>query len=75
MRWLHYQHFYYFWRVAKKGSVTEACRELRLAQPTVSAQLKVFEETLGEKLFVRAGRNLKLTEIGKLALNSAMSAA
>ena len=67
MRWLNYQHYFYFWRVAKLGSVTEACRELRLAQPTISAQLKVFEETLGEKLFVRDGRNLKLTESGKLA--------
>ena len=71
MRWLNYQHFFYFWRVAKKGSVTEACRELRLAQPTISAQLKVFEETLGEKLFFREGRNLKLTDTGKLAFRYA----
>jgi LysR family transcriptional activator of nhaA len=49
------------------GSVTEACRELRLAQPTISVQLKVLEDTLGEKLFVREGRSLKLTEVGKLA--------
>lgn len=71
MRWLNYQHFYYFWRVAKKGSVTDACRELRLAQPTVSAQLKVFEETLGEKLFTREGRNLKLTDVGRVAFRYA----
>jgi LysR family transcriptional regulator, transcriptional activator of nhaA len=71
MRWLNYQHFFYFWRVAKTGSVSEACRELRLAQPTISAQLKVFEETLGEKLFVREGRNLKLTEMGKIAFRYA----
>ncbi len=67
MRWLNYQHFFYFWRVAKRGSVTDACRELRLAQPTISAQLKVLEETLGEKLFVREGRSLRLTDVGKLA--------
>lgn len=71
MRWLNYQHFFYFWRVAKKGSVTDACRELRLAQPTISAQLKVFEATLGEKLFIREGRNLKLTDVGKLAFKYA----
>lgn len=71
MRWLNYQHFFYFWRVVKKGSVTDACRELRLAQPTISAQLKVFEETLGEKLFIREGRNLKLSEVGKIAFNYA----
>ena len=71
MRWLNYQHFFYFWRVAKRGSVTDAGRELRLAQPTISAQLKVFEETLGEKLFTREGRNLKLTEVGKIAFKYA----
>ncbi len=71
MRWLNYQHFYYFWKVAKTGSVSAACQELRLAQPTVSAQLKVFEETLGEKLFVRDGRKLKLTETGKLSFRYA----
>lgn len=71
MRWLNYQHFFYFWRVAKNGSITEACQELRLAQPTISAQLKVFEEALGEKLFEREGRSLKLTESGKLAFRYA----
>lgn len=73
MRWLNYQHFFYFWRVAKTGSVTEACRELRLAQPTVSAQLKVLEETLGEQLFTREGRKLKLTDVGRLAYRYADS--
>lgn len=67
MRWLNYQHLYYFWHVARCGSVTEASQQLRLAQPTISAQLKSFEEVLGEKLFEREGRRLKLTEAGQLA--------
>lgn len=67
MRWLNYQHLYYFWHVARYGSVTEASQQLRLAQPTISAQLKSFEEVLGEKLFERDGRSLKLTEAGRLA--------
>ena len=67
MRWLNYQHLYYFWHVARAGSVTVAARQLRLAQPTVSAQLKSFEHVLGEKLFARHGRGLKLTEAGQLA--------
>ncbi len=67
MRWLNYQHLYYFWQVARCGSVTEAASLLRLAQPTISAQLKSFEDTLGEKLFERDGRGLKLTETGQLA--------
>jgi len=67
MRWLNYQHLYYFWHVARAGSVTVAARQLKLAQPTVSAQLKSFEHVLGEKLFERHGRGLKLTEAGQLA--------
>lgn len=67
MRWLNYQHFFYFWNIARYGSVTEASRHLRLAQPTISAQLKDLEEVLGEKLFDRAGRALKLSDTGKIA--------
>lgn len=40
---------------------------MRLAQPTISAQLKALENALGEKLFNRDGRRLVLTEIGRLA--------
>ncbi len=71
MRWLNYHHLYYFWIVAKKGSVTEACKELRLAQPTVSAQLKALEDSLNEKLFEKSGRYLKLTESGNLVFKYA----
>ena len=67
MRWLNYQHLFYFWHVARYGSVTEASQHLRLAQPTISAQLKALEDALGEKLLQRHGRNLKLTESGQLA--------
>jgi LysR family transcriptional activator of nhaA len=64
MRWLNYQHLFYFWNVANFESVSQAAKHLRLAQPTVSAQLKQFENTLGEKLFERSGRNFKLSEMG-----------
>ena len=66
MDWLNYHHLLYFWTVAKKGSITQACKELRLAQPTISGQLRSLEEQLGEKLFTRVGRRLELTEVGKL---------
>ena len=71
MEWLNYHHLYYFWTVAREGSITKACRELRLAQPTISGQLRVLEEYLGEKLFERAGRGLKLTEVGEIAFRYA----
>ena len=59
MEWLNYHHLYYFWVVAKHGSIARAVDELRLAQPTISGQIKLLEDTLGEKLFVRAGRGPK----------------
>ena len=69
--WLNYHHLLYFWSVAKHGTVAKACEELRLAQPTVSKQIGLLEETLGEKLFMRTGRHLVLTEIGHIAFKYA----
>jgi len=67
MEWLNYHHLLYFWTVAREGSVTRASEQLRLAQPTVSAQLRTLEEALGERLFIRSGRRLELTETGRMA--------
>jgi LysR family transcriptional activator of nhaA len=64
MEWLNYHHLYYFWMVAKEGTIARACEKLRLAQPTISGQLRQFEDSLGEKLFARSGRRLVLTEAG-----------
>jgi LysR family transcriptional activator of nhaA len=64
MEWLNYHHLFYFWTVVRTGSITRACEELRLAPPTVSAQLRSLEDQLGEKLLKRSGRNLVPTEIG-----------
>jgi LysR family transcriptional activator of nhaA len=66
MEWLNYHHLLYFWMVAKRGSIARACEELRLAQPTISGQLRALEESLGEKLFARQGRKLVLTEAGQV---------
>ncbi len=73
MRWLNYQHLFYFYNVAKFGSVTEASYQLRLAQPTISAQIKSLEDVIGEKLFLREGRSLKLSEAGQLVMKYAES--
>ena len=66
MEWLNYHHLLYFWVVAKEGTIAAACKELNLAQPTISAQLRTLERSLGEKLFTRVGRNLALTETGRV---------
>ena len=64
MEWLNFHHLRYFWTVARKGGVRKAAEELHVSQPSISAQLKLLEESLGEKLFQRSGRNLVLTEVG-----------
>jgi len=66
MEWLNYHHLLYFWTVVREGSIAQACKQLRLAQPTISAQLHSLEDQLGEKLLQRSGRKLVLTEIGRL---------
>lgn len=66
MEWLNYHHLLYFWVVAREGSIARASETLRLAQPTISGQIHALEDALGEKLFHRAGRNLALTEVGRL---------
>jgi LysR family transcriptional regulator, transcriptional activator of nhaA len=71
MEWLNYHHLLYFWMVAKEGSIVRACQELHLAHPTISGQIHRLEEVLGEKLFVRRGRNLVLTEAGRVAFRYA----
>ncbi|HOB73708.1 MAG TPA: LysR family transcriptional regulator [Phycisphaerae bacterium] len=67
MDWLNYHHLFYFWTVAREGSITAACNRLLLSPPTISAQIRELEEALGEKLFSRSGRGLVLTESGRLA--------
>jgi LysR family transcriptional activator of nhaA len=64
MEWLNYHHLLYFWSVAKEGGVAKAASKLRLAHPTVSGQIRALEHALGEKLFVKQGRRLVLTEMG-----------
>ena len=71
VHWLNYHHLLYFWTVARTGSVTRACLELNLTQPAVSAQLRTLERRLGQKLFAKSGRGLRLTEFGHLVFRYA----
>ncbi len=66
MEWLNYHHLFYYWTVVREGSVSKAAEHLRLAQPTVSAQIKQFERALGETLLERQGRRVAPTEVGRL---------
>ncbi len=71
MEWLNYHHLFYFWTVAREGGVSKAAEVLRLAQPTVSAQIKQFERALGQDLLERRGRRVVLTEAGRIVFHYA----
>ena len=71
MEWLNYHHLLYFWTVAREGTIARASEELRLAQPTISGQIRVLEEQLGAPLFHRTTRSVRLTESGLALLPAA----
>ena len=71
MTTLNFKHLRYFWMVAKTGSIARAGEQLHLTPQSISGQLREFEETLGTKLFRRAGRGLELTEAGRRILSYA----
>jgi LysR family transcriptional regulator, transcriptional activator of nhaA len=71
MERLNYHHLLYFWMVAREGTMARASERLLLAQSTLSAQIGTLEDALGEKLFERAGRKLRLTEMGRTVVGYA----
>jgi LysR family transcriptional activator of nhaA len=68
---INYNHIYYFWIIAKEGSIKGASEKLHLSQSTLSDQLRVLEDRLGKKLFLRRTRGLELNEAGKKILKYA----
>jgi LysR family transcriptional activator of nhaA len=68
---INYKHLHYFWMVAKEGGIARASERLHLTPQTISGQLSLLEDSLGESLFNRVGRNLELTEAGRLTLSYA----
>lgn len=66
MEWLNYHHLHYFWAVAREGGLVAAAKALHVSHPTLSAQIHALEDHLGEKLFIKVGRKLALTEMGRM---------
>ncbi|PJG58015.1 transcriptional activator NhaR [Aeromonas cavernicola] len=64
---LNYKQLYYFWHVARCGSVTQAAQQLHLTPQTISGQVAELELSLGVALFNRVGRRLVLTAAGQQA--------
>ena len=68
---LNYHHLRYFRAVAHDGNLTRTAERLNLSQSALSIQIKQLEERLGHPLFERRGRQLYLTEAGRIALDHA----
>jgi LysR family transcriptional activator of nhaA len=71
MNWLNYHHLLYFWTMAREGSISKAANSLHLSQPTISGQLRQLEKSVGSKLYERHGRDLRLTDTGKMVFDYA----
>lgn len=65
------KHLYYFWIIAREGSVARASEVLNLAPQTLSGQMATLEEAVGTRLLERRGRRLQLTEAGEGAMRYA----
>lgn len=68
---INYKHLHYFWVVATEGSIARAAEKLFITPQTISGQLSMLEERIGQPLFDRVGRRLRLTETGRLVLRYA----
>lgn len=68
---MNFKHLYYFWVAAKAGGVMRAGAQLHTTPQTLSGQIKLLESWLGRRLFRKSGRELELTEDGRIALGYA----
>ena len=68
---LNLKHLRYFWSVASHGSIARAADALYLTPQTISGQLRELEQQIGAKLFQRDGRQLVLTDTGRLVFSYA----
>ena len=66
---INYKHLHYFCAVAREGGIARASERLHVTPQTISGQLSLLEEYLGEQLFARVGRNLELTDVGRMVLS------
>lgn len=68
---MNFKHLYYFWVTARAGGIMRAGEQLHTTPQTLSGQIKLLEDWLGRALFRKVGRQLELTEHGRLALGYA----
>ncbi|CAG4888878.1 transcriptional activator NhaR [Paraburkholderia saeva] len=68
---MNFKHLHYFWVAAHAGGPGRAGAQLHITPQTLSGQIKLLETSLGKRLFRKSGRNLELTDAGRLVLDYA----
>ena len=68
---MNFKHLHYFWVAAKAGGILRAGEQLHTTPQTLSGQIKLLEGWLGRALFRKSGRQLELTDEGRMALGYA----
>ena len=70
---MNFKQLEYFVAVADAGSISSAARSLHISQPPLSTQMHLLEEELGQSLFERGSRSIKLTDAGRFFYERAQS--
>jgi LysR family transcriptional activator of nhaA len=68
---LNYKHLHYFWTIVKAGGVARAAEKLHVTPQSISGQMKLLGEQIGEPLMRRTGRTVELTEAGRFVFEYA----
>jgi LysR family transcriptional activator of nhaA len=68
---LNYKHLHYFWTIVKCGGVARAAEKLHVTPQSISGQMKLLAEQIGEPLMRRTGRTVELTEAGRFVFEYA----
>jgi len=68
---MNFKHLHYFWAAAKAGGIVRAGQQLHITPQTLSAQIKLLEDSLGCRLLQKSGRGVELTPEGRTALSYA----
>ena len=64
-------HYRNFMKIVKMGSISAAARELVIAQPALSNQVKAMEKEYGAQIFKRGARRIELTDAGQILYEKA----
>ncbi len=65
------KHLHYFWVAARAGGIARAGAQLHTTPQTLSSQIKLLQDRLGRRLLRKRGRQLELTDDGRVALRYA----